>query len=138
ACLPNHASILRKVNAALCLGSESNTRYGQKTIATRGREPVMSAFPQTIHFIGSNTPRRVELSARNLDVEGEIPAEIDGAFFRAVPDNAHAPMFDDDIALNHDGMIARFNVEKGAVDFDIKYVHTDRYLAERKARKALF
>ena len=38
----------------------------------------MNAFPQTIHFIGSNTPRRTELSVRNLAVEGEIPAEIVG------------------------------------------------------------
>jgi carotenoid cleavage dioxygenase len=98
----------------------------------------MNAFPQTIHFIGSNMPRRVELSVRNLVVEGEIPAEIDGAFFRAVPDNAHTPMFDDDVALNADGMISRFNIEGGAVDYDIKYVETERYLAEKKARRALF
>ncbi|MGZ3235072.1 MAG: carotenoid oxygenase family protein, partial [Croceibacterium sp.] len=98
----------------------------------------MGAFPQTIHFIGSNTPRRTEISKRNLEVEGEIPAEVDGAFFRAVPDNAHAPMFEDDIALNADGMIARFNIENGAADFDIKYVETERYKAEKKARRALF
>ena len=98
----------------------------------------MGAFPQTIHFIGSNQPRRMEISVRDLDVEGEIPAEIDGAFFRAVPDNAHAPMFEDDIALNADGMVARFNIQGGAVDFDIKYVETDRYKAEKEARRALF
>jgi carotenoid cleavage dioxygenase len=98
----------------------------------------MGAFPQTIHFIGSNTPRRLELSARNLDVEGEIPREIEGAFFRAVPDSAHAPMFEDDIALNADGMIGRFYFENGAVDFDIKYVETERYKAEKQARRALF
>jgi carotenoid cleavage dioxygenase-like enzyme len=101
-------------------------------------DEAMGAFPQTIHFIGSNTPRRTEISIRNLEVEGKIPAEVDGAFFRAVPDNAHAPMFEDDIALNADGMIARFNFENGAVDFDIKYVETERYLAEKKARRALF
>jgi carotenoid cleavage dioxygenase-like enzyme len=98
----------------------------------------MGAFPQTIHFIGSNTPRRTEISKRNLEVEGEIPAEVDGAFFRAVPDNAHAPMFEDDIALNADGMVARFNFENGAADFDIRYVETERYLAEKTARRALF
>jgi carotenoid cleavage dioxygenase-like enzyme len=98
----------------------------------------MNAFPQTIHFIGSNTPRRLELSVRDLEVEGTIPPEIEGAFFRAVPDNAHAPMFEDDIALSADGMIARFNFEAGAVDFDIKYVETERYLAEKRARRALF
>lgn len=107
-----------------------------------GEYPAMPAYPQTIHFIGTNTPRRMELSLRNLPVEGTIPAEVEGAFFRAVPDNAHAPMFDDDIALNHDGMIARFNIERGhngtSVDFDIRYVETERYLAEKAARKALF
>jgi len=97
----------------------------------------MRAFPQTIHFIGSNVPRRIEASIRNLDVEGEIPAEIDGAFFRAVPDNAHPPIYEDDIALNADGMISRFAISNGAVDFDIRYVQTDRYKAERDARRAL-
>ncbi|MGC1268975.1 MAG: carotenoid oxygenase family protein [Croceibacterium sp.] len=98
----------------------------------------MTAFPQSIHFIGTNTPRRVEMSVRNLTVEGDIPAEIEGAFFRAVPDNAHAPMFPDDIALNADGMIGRFNFENGAVDYDLRYVETERYLAEKGARRALF
>ena len=98
----------------------------------------MGAFPQSIHFTGTNMPRRIEMSVRNLEVEGEIPAEIDGAFFRAVPDNAHAPMYEDDIALNADGMISRFHFEKGAVDFDIRYVETERYKAEREARRALF
>jgi carotenoid cleavage dioxygenase len=98
----------------------------------------MNAFPQSIHFTGTNTPRRIELSVQNLPVEGEIPAEINGAFFRAVPDNAHAPMFEDDIALNADGMIAKFTIENGYVDYAIKYVETERYKAEKAARRALF
>jgi carotenoid cleavage dioxygenase len=98
----------------------------------------MNAFPQTLHFMGNNTPQRIELSIRNLEVEGDIPAEIEGAFFRSVPDNAHVPMFEDDVALNADGMIGRFNFEGGAVDYDLKFVETERYLAEKKARRALF
>jgi len=80
----------------------------------------------------------MEISLRDLEVEGEIPAEIEGAFFRAVPDNAYAPMFPDDIALNANGMVARFDFQDGAVDYDIKYVETDRYKAEKEARRALF
>ncbi len=98
----------------------------------------MGAFPQTIHFIGTNTPRQRELSLSGLEVEGTIPAAIDGAFFRAVPDNAQVPMFEDDIALNHDGMIGRFHFHDGGVDYDMKYVETERYLAEKKAGRALF
>ncbi|WAT17520.1 carotenoid oxygenase family protein [Aurantiacibacter sp. MUD11] len=98
----------------------------------------MGAFPQTIHFIGTNTPRQQEYSLDNLEVEGEIPAAINGSFFRAVPDNAHPPMFEDDIALNHDGMIARFDIKDGKVSFAIRYVETERYLLEKEAGRALF
>ncbi len=93
----------------------------------------MGAFPQTLHFIGTNTPRQEEFSLTALEVEGTIPAAIDGAFFRAVPDNAQVPMFDDDIALNHDGMVARFHFREGQVDYATKYVATERYLAEKRS-----
>ena len=98
----------------------------------------MGAFPQTIHFIGTNTPRQQEYTLEGLEVEGDIPAAIDGSFFRAVPDNAQVPMFEDDIALNHDGMISAFFFKDGRVDFGIKYVETERYLAEKAAGRALF
>ena len=98
----------------------------------------MTAYPKTYHFAGLNTPVGVEASIRNLPVIGEIPKEVQGAFFRAVPDPAHAPIHADDNMLSGDGMIARFLFEDGAVDYDIKYVRTARYEAERKARKALF
>ncbi len=98
----------------------------------------MRVFPETIHFTGLNTPVGIEWSARNLDVVGEIPAEIDGAFFRAVPDPAHAPMFDDDIVLSGDGMVAKFAIHDGQVDYAIRYVETERYALEKDARHALF
>ncbi|WP_324699199.1 carotenoid oxygenase family protein [Novosphingobium sp. RL4] len=98
----------------------------------------MAQFPDTIHFTGLNTPIGIEWSARNLDVIGEIPADIDGAFFRAVPDPAHAPLFGDDIALSGDGMIGKFTIRDGKVDYAIRYVETARYKAEKAARRALF
>ena len=98
----------------------------------------MSEFPRTVHFTGLNAPVRIEASVRDLPVEGTIPPEIEGAFFRAVPDPAHPPRFEDDIALSGDGMVSRFLFEGGQVDYDIRYVRTARYEAEREARKALF
>jgi carotenoid cleavage dioxygenase-like enzyme len=98
----------------------------------------MAGYPITPDFTELNTPVRVELDVRNLPVEGEIPREINGAFFRAVPDPAHPPLFEDDTGLSADGMVARFLIEDGHVDYAIKYVKTARYLAEEKARKALF
>ena len=98
----------------------------------------MAKYPHTVEFTALNRPVRLEVAVRNLDVEGTIPHEIAGSFFRAVPDPAHPPLFDDDIALSGDGMVSRFFIENGHVDYDIRYVHTARYLAEREARRALF
>jgi carotenoid cleavage dioxygenase-like enzyme len=98
----------------------------------------MSRYPDTVQFNRLNRPIGVEWTARNLEVEGRVPAEINGAFFRAVPDPAHPPRFEDDIALSGDGMVSRFLFDNGNVDHDIRYVRTARFEAERRARRALF
>ncbi|MEH3107015.1 MAG: carotenoid oxygenase family protein [Sphingomonas fennica] len=98
----------------------------------------MTSFPQTLDFIGLNSPVRMEVDLQNLPVEGTIPAEVEGAFFRAVPDPAHAPSTEGHTILSGDGMVARFLIEQGHVDYSVRYVKTARYLAEQKARKSLF
>jgi carotenoid cleavage dioxygenase-like enzyme len=98
----------------------------------------MATFPNTMEFMRLNRPIGIEWAARNMTVEGTIPTEINGAFFRAVPDPAFAPKFPDDSILSADGMIGAFYFENGAVDHNLKYLRTPRYEAERKARRALF
>jgi carotenoid cleavage dioxygenase len=98
----------------------------------------MSDFPNTPEFTGLNTPVRLEWEHFDLEVEGEIPAEIEGAFFRAVPDPAYPPLFEDDTALSGDGMLSRFLFRAGHVEHAIRYVRTARWLAEHRAGKALF
>jgi carotenoid cleavage dioxygenase-like enzyme len=98
----------------------------------------MTAFPKTVQYSGLNVPLRIEWEAQDLEIEGEIPADIDGAFYRAVPDPAHAPLFEDDHILSGDGMVSKFLFEGGQVDHAVRYVRTERYEAERKARRALF
>ena len=95
-------------------------------------------FPATADFTGLNAPVRLEYEIRDLAVDGEIPPEICGAFFRAVPDPAYPPLLGEDIVLSGDGMIGRFLFEDGHVDCAIRYVRTKRFLAERAARRSLF
>ncbi len=95
-------------------------------------------YPDTVDFQGFNAPVRMEWSVQNLPVEGSIPAEIDGAFFRAIADPAQVPFIPDDTMLSGDGMISRFRIQGNHVDFAIRYVETERYLAEKAARRALF
>ena len=98
----------------------------------------MSAYPDTVHFKGLNRPTHIEGSAHDLRVEGEIPREIDGAFFRAVPDPAFPPMRDDDVILSADGAINCIRFDRGRVSTGVRYVQTERFLAEKTAGRGLF
>jgi carotenoid cleavage dioxygenase len=98
----------------------------------------MTQYPNTVHYLGLNTPRRIEGSAHDLTVIGTIPPEVEGAFFRAVPDPAFPPMLADDNILSADGAINKIEFRNGRVRYDLKYVRTARFLAEQKAGRSLF
>ncbi len=98
------------------------------------------SFPATLDYMGLNRPVGQEVSIKGLTAsEGSIPADVKGAFFRAVPDPQFPPFFQPDTALSDDGMISRilFNAD-GTVDYDIKYVQTPRWKAEHEAGRRLF
>jgi carotenoid cleavage dioxygenase len=44
------------------------------------------AFPQTPDYIGHNEPVRIECDIYDLIVEGDIPKEINGVWYRSIPD----------------------------------------------------
>ena len=98
----------------------------------------MAQFPDTPNFTGFNTPSRIEADIENLDCDGEIPKEIDGAFFRVQPDPHFPPMLGDDIAFNGDGMISRFHIHDGQCDFRQRWAKTDKWKAEEAAGRGLF
>ncbi len=98
----------------------------------------MVHFPDTPSFTGFNTPSRIEADIRDLAHEGEIPKEINGAFYRVQPDPQFPPMLGDDIAFNGDGMITRFHIHDGQCDFRQRWAKTDKWKAEREAGRGLF
>jgi carotenoid cleavage dioxygenase-like enzyme len=98
----------------------------------------LARFPDTPSFTGFNTPSRIEADIADLDVAGEIPAEIDGAFFRVQPDPQFPPRLGDDIAFNGDGMVTRFHIHGGRCDFKQRWARTDKWNTEHDAGMALF
>src|SRR5919198_2241388 len=94
---------------------------------------IARTFPQTMDFAGFNAPSRIECDIYDLVVEGEIPTEIHGSWFRSVPDPQYPPMLGEDTYLSGDGMVSVFRFEDGHVDFRQRYVRTQRFLNERKA-----
>lgn len=84
-------------------------------------------------------PLRLEADIRGLEViQGEVPAEINGSFFRVMPDRRWPSFIENDIFLNEDGMAMYFRFEDGRVDFRSRYVRTPRFEAENEAGRALF
>jgi len=98
----------------------------------------MAKFPDTPSFTGFNKPSRIEADIRDLQHEGEIPLELDGAFYRVQPDPQFPPRHGDDIAFNGDGMISRFHFHDGQCDFRQRWAQTDKWKLENEAGKALF
>jgi carotenoid cleavage dioxygenase len=99
---------------------------------------VTKPFPESAAFQGYNTPSRVEADIFDLEVHGELPGDLKGVWYRMTPDPQFPPRLGDDIYLSGDGMISSFRFGGGWCDYKSRYVRTERFLAERKARRALF
>lgn len=98
----------------------------------------ITMFPSSGAFQGFNTPSRLEGDIFELEVDGKVPPEINGTFYRVQPDHRFPPLFEDDIHFNGDGNITAFRIQDGHVDFKQRYARTDRYIAETASRKSLF
>jgi carotenoid cleavage dioxygenase-like enzyme len=99
---------------------------------------MTTRFPDTFDFRGCNAPMRVECDIYDLIVEGTVPKEINGTWYRTIPDPQYPPKLGGDTFLSGDGMISAFKFENGFVDFKMRYIMTDRLKADRKARRSLF
>ena len=98
----------------------------------------MAHFPATLAFSGILKPLRFEADIVDLEVEGEVPSQLNGSFHRVHPDQQFPPMFDNDQFFNGDGMISLFRFRNGKVDFKQRFAQTDKFKLERQAGKALF
>ena len=95
-------------------------------------------FPKTPEFTGPlYEPSRFEGSVFDLEVTGEIPAQLHGTFIPVAPDPHYPPMLGDDIVFNGDGIVSAFRFADGHVDLQRRYVATDRLKAQRAARRSL-
>ncbi len=83
-------------------------------------------------------PMRFEAEVLDCEVEGRLPAALEGTFYRSCADRRFAPLYADDTPYNSDGAVDCFRFYDGHVDFRSRYVRTQRFLAERAAHRALF
>lgn len=81
---------------------------------------------------------RLEGDIADLEIEGEVPAGMDGAFYRVHPDPQFAPMKGGDQFFNGDGMVSMFRVKDGRISFRQRYAKTDKWKLENAAGRSLF
>jgi carotenoid cleavage dioxygenase-like enzyme len=98
---------------------------------------VPEKFHEIAGFFGPVKSARYEADVFDLEVEGELPAELDGTFYRSGP-NSFYPTLEGDNIINGDGIVQKWAIADGHVDFSCRYVRTERYQLERAARRRLF
>lgn len=99
----------------------------------------MDGFPVHPDYLGLNAPLGEEYEIDGIEVTGTVPADIEGSFFRAVPDPAFPPFIEDSAAfLSADGMISAIRFSQGRASVAHRRVQTARHRAEAAAGQALF
>jgi carotenoid cleavage dioxygenase-like enzyme len=72
---------------------------------------------------------RVEMDVRDCQVEGRVPTDLAGAFYRVGPDPQY-PMLAGNIPFDGEGHVSMFRVRNGRVDFKCRFVRNERYRAQ--------
>ncbi len=83
---------------------------------------------------------RSENDLYDCEVEGRLPPDLDGIFFRVGPDPQYPkpPPYVHDIPFDGEGHVSAFRIKGGHVDFRSRYVRTQRFKAQHAARRSLF
>jgi len=87
---------------------------------------------------GAFEPARFDSEVYDCEVVGEIPAGLNGTFYRVGGEWFYPPRFPDDSPFAADGIASSFRIRNGSCDFAAKFIRTPRYLANRAAREQLF
>ncbi len=94
-------------------------------------------FPDHPNLAGGFAPLQMECDAPDLVVEGEIPLELSGAFFRNGPNPQFAPRGDYHWFAG-DGMVHGFYLKEGKVSYRNRWVRTVKWQKEKAAGESLF
>ena len=80
---------------------------------------------------------RLEADVLHCEVEGTIPPDLNGAFYRVGPD-PQFPLVSGNIPFDGEGHVSMFRIKDGRVDYRSRYVRNERWLAQDKAGRILF
>ncbi len=87
-------------------------------------------------FGATYVPLRAEVDVRDCPIEGKVPENLSGGFYAVGPDPQY-PLAPRNIAFDGEGHARLFRIRNGRVDYRSRYVRTERYVAQDKARRSL-
>jgi carotenoid cleavage dioxygenase len=83
------------------------------------------------------TSYKLEADVRHCDVEGKIPSDLNGAFYRVGPDPQY-PLHPRNVPFDGEGHVSMFRIKNGRVDYKSRFVRNDRWLAQDRAGRGLY
>jgi carotenoid cleavage dioxygenase len=86
---------------------------------------------------GQFTPIRAEVTVSDCVIEGKLPSDLSGGFYATGPDPQY-PLRPGNIPFDGEGHARLFRIRNGRVDYRTRFIRNDRYLAQDRARRALF
>jgi carotenoid cleavage dioxygenase-like enzyme len=90
------------------------------------------------YLSGHHAPCGFEADAPDLLIEGEVPDDLRGIFYRNGPDPLHPPREGEYHWFDGDGMVFVFEIADGRVSVRNRWVKTEKLLMEREAGHRLF
>ncbi len=98
-----------------------------------------TTFPDIAAYRGWGRPMRVESTLDYLElIEGRVPSDIDGTWYRAGPDRQYPPMLGEDVFIDGEGMAHMFRIRDGRVSYRSRWIRNDRFNAQAEAGRSLF
>ncbi|NNH68559.1 carotenoid oxygenase family protein [Nocardia uniformis] len=95
-------------------------------------------YRDSAFLTGHHRPNRMEVDAPDLFIEGELPADLAGVFYRNGAEPLYPPTDEDYHWFDGDGMVYAFFIEDGRVSLRNRWVRTDKLLLEMKEGRRLF
>jgi carotenoid cleavage dioxygenase len=113
-------------------------------LAQAGGTPAPQVdFPEDRRAFGggpAGTNIRAEIDLYDCEVEGALPTDLDGVFYRVGPDPQYPkqPQYAGDIPFDGEGHVSMFRISGGHVDYRTRYAKNQRWKAQHEARRSLF
>lgn len=100
-------------------------------------------FPDDRRAFGGGPPgttNRAEMDLRDCEVEGVLPRDLDGVFYRVGPDPQYPKpaQYAGDIPFDGEGHVSMFRIANGHVDYRTRYARNARFVVQAEARRSLF